>query len=86
MEVTIHIPVKHHLSDAEVDQMVDSYFNRLKKERWVRDGKLWEEAYTSHRFDWELGGPDHPDYQLVEAIQNLQNILKERKNARHHRP
>lgn len=80
MKITVTHNVE--LSDAEVDNIFMRRLEALKDGRWVREGKLWEEAYTSHRFDLEIGDHTHPDYDLVLSVQQLQTVLNDRKERR----
>ena len=64
------------LDDAEVNRIVATYLTDITKGRWVENGKLREEVYTSHRFDMDC--KDQSDLRVVEAIQILLEELKKR--------
>lgn len=66
------------LPPEKVRDVFHRYLDSLKDGRWTRDNKLVTDAYTSHRFDIELGGPDHPDFALVQAVEVLQQILRDK--------
>lgn len=76
MKISVSIPVD--LSPQEVRSIGERWLEQLTQGRWVRDGKLWDEGHTSHRFDYEVGDSTHPDFELVEAIGKLRQILKKR--------
>jgi hypothetical protein len=75
MDVLVSHTVK--LSEDETRRIVRHYFGRIHKGRWVENGKLMERHYTPHRFD--AVAPDQSDFQLVQALQNLERMLVERK-------
>lgn len=75
MDVLVSHIVK--LDEAQIRRVVRHYFERIYKGRWIENGKLMEEHYTSHRFD--AVADDQSDLQLVGAVQNLERLLEERK-------
>lgn len=79
--IEVNVVVSHvvGLDKAAVEQVFRAYLEKLKDGRWVYSGKLWEEHATSHRYEAEIGGPSHPDYELVETVQKLERLLKERR-------
>jgi hypothetical protein len=81
--VKISIRQTVELNDAEVEEVFHHHLNKLSDDRWINeDGKMMTEAYTSHRFDMEVGDENHPDFPLVKAIQELRAILKARKKSK----
>lgn len=77
---TINVPIRVELSGVQTEEIVHNYLEELADGRWIQEGKLMDEAYTSHRFDVVVtADPDDPEFRLVEAVRNLQAILNERK-------
>jgi len=83
MKMRIMVERAIDLDDAQVQRIALRWLESLKDEHWIGEGagggkRLWTEHVTSHRFDSEVGGVEHPLFELVEAVERLQAVLQKR--------
>lgn len=73
---TVTIPHAIELDEQQAKHVTKAYLESVKEGQWTDQGYLWEEHYTSHRFDDRVGDDSHPRYKLVKAVEDLEEILK----------
>lgn len=65
------------LGRTEIDRIFHTRLQELTGGYWLRDGHLWEEKYTSHRFDDKVAAEDDPKYAVQVAALRLKQVLAE---------
>ncbi len=79
MRISIAYTTQQELSDDTVKRVVGAYLHHLKEERWVRDGRVYSEGYTSHRFDIDEGDVNDPKWEVLREVLRFEKFLTERK-------
>lgn len=70
------MPIKVTIDPREV---FHRYLRVLKNDCWIRNGKVYTEGYTSHRFDMKVGDAADPKFRVLRAVLELEAALKEAK-------
>lgn len=74
-KMMIAIPII--LDQNEIDTVFEEKLKQLENGRWVRDGKVFTERYTSHRFDDDITKEtSKKDIRILKAIEELREALK----------
>lgn len=76
----ITAPLVVDISDAAAKEIVVKVLNdQIIQGRWIEDGKVMEEHYTSHRFDAAIGRANDPQFALLKAALLVRDSLLDRR-------
>ena len=74
------------LTEPEARTVFNQYLAHLKQDQWIRDGRVYTEAYTSHRFDMDMGDARDPKFAVLVCIEKLEEALRVAETGRPHIP
>jgi hypothetical protein len=81
--VKILVAVPTELNQQQVEAAFDHYLAQLTEGRWVRDGRVFVEAHTSHSFDMDITDETPAEEkEVLIAVRNLRESIKELKRAK----
>jgi FKBP-type peptidyl-prolyl cis-trans isomerase (trigger factor) len=79
MNMKIHVSIPVTLSDEEVNVIFRQHLTDLRAGQWIENGKIREEAHTSHTFDTDSDDQSLARYRLLDAIITLEKLLYPKK-------
>lgn len=70
------------VDDEQAHEITTAYLHHLTGGRWIRDGRVYEERVTSHRFDALVDEPNHADHPRWALLRAAQTMLAELRHLR----